>query len=177
MGWKQMEAEFRKAVLPEDLRRLRAFDRKVFPPSDLFSSEEWREYEAHWMSIDGTTVGCCAFQAHVDFQEDVCEDGVNPRMKGSLYISTTGILPEYRGLGLGRLLKSWEVAYARYHGFHRIVTNTRKHNVGMITLNKEFGFRVIRTTRGYYSDPTDSTVVMDLRFGAKPRSRPGPRSR
>jgi len=168
-----METEFRKAALPEDMRRLRAFDRKVFPRSDLFSAEEWREYESYWMIIGGSTVGCCAFQAHVDFQEDVREDGVNPRMKGSLYISTTGILPKYRGTGLGRLLKSWEVAYARYHGFHRIVTNTRKSNARMIALNRAFGFRILRTTDGYYTAPRDSTVVMELQVRARPRPRRG----
>ncbi|MGD0579919.1 MAG: GNAT family N-acetyltransferase [Bryobacteraceae bacterium] len=163
-----MEIEFKRAVLSEDIRRLLAFDRKVFPRSDLFSAEEWKQYEPYWMIIDGTTAGCCAFQAHVDFQEDIREDGVNPQMKGSLYISTTGILPTYRGAGLGRLFKSWQIAYARYHGFHRIVTNARKRNARIIALNREFGFRILRTTPGYYSGPTDSTVVMELRLGAKP---------
>ena len=78
-----MEVEFKKAVLPEDMRKLRAFDRKVFPRSDLFSVEEWKEYDPYWMVIDGTTLGCCAFQANVDFQEDIREDLVNPQMKGS----------------------------------------------------------------------------------------------
>jgi ribosomal protein S18 acetylase RimI-like enzyme len=164
-----METEFKKAVVLEDMRKLRAFDRKVFPKADLFSVEDWKEYEPYWMIIDGGTVGCCAFEAHVDFQEDIREDEVNPRMKGSLYISTTGILPEYQRGGLGRLFKCWQVAYARYHGFHRIVTNTRKRNVRMIALNKEFGFRILRTTPGYYCGPTDSTVVMELRLGARRR--------
>jgi ribosomal protein S18 acetylase RimI-like enzyme len=59
-------------------------------------------------------------------------------------------------------LKSWEVSFARYHGFKRIVTNTRKRNTKMIELNRKFGFYVTRTTPRYYSDPTDSTVVMEL---------------
>ncbi|MGA3028841.1 MAG: hypothetical protein ABSF98_29225 [Bryobacteraceae bacterium] len=63
----------------------------MFLASDLFSAEDWREYEAFWMTIDGTTVGCCAFQGHVDFQEDLCEDDGVPPMEGSLYISSTGI--------------------------------------------------------------------------------------
>jgi ribosomal protein S18 acetylase RimI-like enzyme len=160
-----METKFQIAVLHEDMRRLRAFDRKVFPRSDLFAVEDWKQYESYWMIVEGTTVGCCAFQPHVDFQDDLRKDGVNPGMKGSLYISSTGILPKYQGAGLGRLFKSWQVAYARYHGFHRIVTNTRKRNARMIGLNREFGFRILRTTPGYYSGPTDSTVVMELLLG------------
>lgn len=157
-----METEFKEAVLPDDLRRLRAFDRKVFPRSDLFSIQDWKEYKSYWMIIDGTTVGCCAFQEHVDFQEDLS------RMQGSLYISSTGILPKYQGAGLGRLFKSWQIAYARYHGFHRIVTNTRSRNQRMIALNRRFGFRILRTTPGYYTGPKDSTVVMELRLGTLP---------
>lgn len=161
-----METEFKRAAVPEDLRRLRAFDRKVFPPSDVFGTADWREYESYWMIVDGISVGCCAFQPHVDFQDD--RGGINPPMPGSLYISTTGILPKYQGIGLGRLLKSWQVAYAHHHRFHRIVTNTRKGNARMIALNGRFGFQILRTTPGYYSGPADSTVVMELLVGDAP---------
>ena len=37
----------------------------------------------------------------------------------------------------------------------------------MIHLNRKFNFEVIRITPGYYSGPSDSTVVMELRI---PRS-------
>jgi len=155
-----MRTEFRKAVLPGEIRSLMAFDRKVFPPSDLFDAAAWKTYESYWMFVDGVKVGCCAFEKHVDFQEDV--RGVNVPRKGSLYISSTGILPKFQSQGLGALLKCWEIAYARHHGFTRIVTNTRKRNLTMIKLNRKFGFRVVRTTPCYYSDPADSTVVMEL---------------
>ena len=116
------------------------------------------------MVVDGIRVGCCAFERHVDFQGDIREDEVNPAMAGSLYISTTDILPKYQGSGFGRLMKCWEIAFARHNGFRRIVTNTRKANIAMIELNKKFGFRTIRTTPGYYPHPTDATVVMELRL-------------
>jgi ribosomal protein S18 acetylase RimI-like enzyme len=156
-----MKTEFRKA-LPAEIRQLVAFDRKVFPKSDRFPKEYWMEIEAYWMLVDNLKVGCCAFEKRVDFQEDIREDEANCRMDGSLYIGTTGILPKFQGKGFGQLLKSWEIAYARYHGFTRIVTNTRKRNRSMIALNRKFGFEVIRTTPDYYSDPADSTVVMEL---------------
>jgi ribosomal-protein-alanine N-acetyltransferase len=102
----------------------------------------------------------------VDFNGDVSADGGNLPLKGSLYVSTTGILPAFRGMGWGQLLKCWQIAYARFHGFTRIVTNTRKRNIPMQAINKKFGFHVTRVTPRYYSDPADATVVMELLLGA-----------
>jgi ribosomal protein S18 acetylase RimI-like enzyme len=157
-----MKTEFRKAIVPAELRSLQAFDRKVFRKSDLFPASYWKICESYWMLIDGVKVGCCAFEKHIEFQHDIRPDGVNPRMEGSLYISTTGILPRFQGQGFGDLMKQWQIAYARHHGFTRIVTNTRKRNVAMIALNRKFHFRMVRTTPRYYSEPTDATVVMEL---------------
>lgn len=161
-----MRTEFRRATVAGDLRSLIAFDHKAFHdfPSDWFDREAWEECEAWWMLIDGKKVGCCAFQRHRDFREDIGTDGMNPYLPGSLYIVTTGILPQARGLGLGRLLKCWQIAYARHHRFSRIVTNTRKRNRAMIGLNRSVGFRTIRTTPHYYQAPDEPTVVMELRL-------------
>jgi len=157
-----MKTEFKKAVLPDEISSLKAFDRRVFSSSDAFDTAEWENYEAYWMVVNGTKVGCCAFERHVDFQDDITEVGNNPPLQGSLYISTTGILPEFQGKGFGQLLKAWEVSYARYHGFTRIITDVRKSNLKMIRLNRRFNFQVIRTTRRYYTDPVESTCVMEL---------------
>ncbi len=116
------------------------------------------------MIVEGRTVGCCAFQPNVDFQEDVDEDDPNPPMTGSLYIATTGISPKFQGSGFGRLFKAWQIAYAKYHGFMRIVTNCRKRNIKIIGMNQSFGFRIIRETKGYYSGPFDATVVLELKL-------------
>ena len=155
-----MKTEFRRASVPREINSLMAFDRKVFPKADVFGVEEWKTDESYWMIVDGTKVGCCAFQKNVDFRDDIAED--NRRLKGSLYITTTGVLPKFQGMGFGRLLKAWEVSFARYHGFTRIVTNHRKSNTRMIKLNRKFGFSVLRTTPRYYEDTGESVVVMEL---------------
>lgn len=156
-----MNTEFRKAVLPFDLRSLAAFDRKVFP-SDHFPIDQWRTYESYWLLVNKRRVGCCAFERHVDFTDDIREDGANVPRPGSLYIASTGVLPKFQGTGFGQLMKCWQITYARLQGFERIVSNTRKRNARMLALNKKFGFRIVRTTPRYYSDPTDATVVMEL---------------
>ena len=141
-----MQTEFRKAVLPRELGVLLAFDRKVFPKPDRFDRAYWTECESYWLIVGKTKIGCCAFE----------------KRRGSLYISTTGILPRFQNKGFGALLKSWEIAYARYHGFNRIITNCRKRNIRMIALNRQFGFRIVRTIPRYYTEPTDSSVLMEL---------------
>jgi ribosomal protein S18 acetylase RimI-like enzyme len=157
-----MQTQFRQAVIPAEIRTLVAFDRKVFQPSDWFEREDWRAYESWWMIVDKKKVGCCAFESNVDFQEDVRK---KPPRRGSLYVASTGILPKYRRLGFGKVLKSWQISYARYHQFTRIVTNTRESNKIMIDLNRKFGFKVLRITSGYYEDPCEPSVVMELSLG------------
>jgi len=159
-----MRTEFRKAIVPREIRSLMAFDRKIFPRSDLFDAAYWRTCVSYWMFVDGIKAGCCAFEEHADFRDDLDPEGVNPQRKGSLYICSTGLLPKFQGQGFGALLKSWELAYARYHGFSRVVTNMRSRNTAIIRLNQKFGFRIIRTTPGYYADPADATVVMELKL-------------
>jgi ribosomal protein S18 acetylase RimI-like enzyme len=154
-----MKTEFRKAILPDELGSLLAFDRKIFPNADRFDRDYWKICESYWLLVGKTKVGCCAFEKNVDFHDEL---GNAPRRKGSLYISTTGILPRFQQQGFGALLKSWEVAYARYHEFNRIITNCRKRNVRMIALNRQFGFKVVRTIPRYYREPTDAAVFMEL---------------
>jgi ribosomal protein S18 acetylase RimI-like enzyme len=161
-----MNTEFRKAIVPKEIRSLVIFDHKAFYeyPADWFDRDDWEACDPWWMIINNTKVGCCAFEPHVDFQDDIRDDGRNPRLGASLYIVTTGILPRFRGLGFGNLLKCWQVSYARRHGFTRIVTNARTSNKPIIGLNKKFGFEVLRTTPNYYEDPREPTVVMELRL-------------
>lgn len=142
-----MELQFVKADVSAELRRLREFDRKVFPEADLFPASYWRECEVYWLVVEGKRVGCCAVQAEGE---------------GDLYIASTGVLPEWQGKGMGPLMKAWQVAYARRGGFRRILTETRESNARMIALNKQFGFRVRKRVKGYYLDPVETAVVMEL---------------
>lgn len=145
-----MNAEFRRAEIPAELRSLQAFDRKVFRKADVFPAEYWKQCEPYWLLIDGVKAGCCAFDKHT------------LHAKGTLYVSTTGILPRFQRRGLGQLMKQWQIAYARRHGFTRIVITTRKTNARMIALNRKFHFKTVRTIPRYYSDPTESALVMEL---------------
>ena len=144
-----MELEFRRVDVEKELRRLREFDKRVFLKADLFPASFWRAAEVYWMLVDGKRVGCCALQDELE------ADGV-------LAISSTGILPAWQGIGLGRVMKAWQIAYARRHGYGRVVAETRASNERMIRLNQSFGFRSVRTTPGSYFDPEEAAVEMEL---------------
>jgi ribosomal protein S18 acetylase RimI-like enzyme len=161
-----MHTEFRRALLPQERRSLVLFDHKAFSqyPADWFTRDDWNAYEAWWMMVDRRKVGCCAFAPYGDFQEELGEARQQAARRASLYIVTTGILPAWRRLGFGTLLKCWQISYARRHGFTRLLTNTRKSNQAMIGLNQKFGFEIIRSIPGYYENPREPTLVMELRL-------------
>jgi ribosomal protein S18 acetylase RimI-like enzyme len=161
-----VNAEFRKAILPAELRSLHAFDKKVFRKSDIFPVEYWKQCEPYWLLIDGVKAGCCAFDKNTS------------HAKGTLYVTTTGILPRFQRRGLGQRMKQWQIAYARRHGFTRIVITTRKSNAAMIALNRKFHFRTVRTIPRYYAGPTEPALVMELLLTPPrpPRARPSPAS-
>ena len=136
--------------MPRELNALIAFDRRIFPASDRFEAEYWRQCESWWLFAGGVKVGCCAFERSVGGHV--------------LYIATTGILPNYQRQGFGQLMKAWQIAYARHHGFRRLTGHSRASNSRMIALNERFGFRVIRETPGYYAEPEEAALFMELRL-------------
>jgi ribosomal protein S18 acetylase RimI-like enzyme len=161
-----MHTEFRRALLPQEMRSLVLFDHKTFfqYPDDWFDRDDWNVYEAWWLIVNQRKVGCCAFATYRNFQEELGEVRQQTALGTTLYIVTTGILPAWRRQGLGTLLKCWQISYARRHEFTRIVTNTRKSNQAMIGLNRKFGFKVIRSMPNYYASPLEPALVMELRL-------------
>jgi GNAT superfamily N-acetyltransferase len=155
-----MLLEFRRAVLPEEAPDLWKLDVAIFG-KDAFQPEDWLSLESYWIVVDGQVAGCAAFIRDVEFQEDLREDERNAARPGTVYIQSTGLLPEYRGRGLGTRIKAWQIEYAKRNGFRRMLTNCRESNAVMIAVNKKFGFRPIRSTPGYYEDG-EATVVMEL---------------
>lgn len=153
-----MNVEFRKVVVPDEIEALCAFDRRAFAhfPADLFSAEEWAQFESHWMIVDGDIVGCSAVVPDQDYDETL--------RPGALWIASTGILPEHRRKGYGKMLKEWQIRHAKERGFREIVTNMRASNRPIIKLNEKLGFKIREISRGYYPDPEEDAIVMELRL-------------
>ena len=147
--------EFKKVVVPQEIKALSDFDRRAFHrhPQDLFDPEDWDLFESYWVVADGQVVGCTVLMRDVDYNEE-------PR-PGCLYIVSTGVLPEFQRKGFGTLQKAWQIQYAKNHGFTTIVTNMRESNQEMIRVNEKFGFTVRGTDPDYYDD-REPCVVMEL---------------
>ena len=155
-----MLLEFRRAVLPDEGLALWKLDLTIFG-RDAFPAEDWLSLESYWIVVDGQVAGCAAFIRDVEFEEDLPGDRENAPRPGTIYIQSTGLLTEFRGRGLGKRIKEWQIEYAKKNGFRRMLTNCRESNAAMISINEKFGFRAIRTTQGYYEDG-EATVVMEL---------------
>jgi GNAT superfamily N-acetyltransferase len=170
-----MKISFQKAALPRDRDALVAFDHTTFPRADWFSPDDWGDFESYWMTVDGERVGCCAFERHADFHDN--PDRIGVKRRGSLYIVSTGILPKRQRRGFGQRFKRWQIAWARRHGFTRIVTNSRRSNQPMIRLNEKCGFKIVETTsNNYYHGPAEPTVVMELKLARALSRRRRPQS-
>ena len=64
---------------------------------------------------------------------------------------------------MGAKQKEWQIEYARQHGFEGIVTNMGESNVRLIRLNEKFGFKTRGIAPGYYSNPEERALVMELK--------------
>lgn len=157
-----MQIEIIRARIPEDAKALAAFDRKTFPNAGDHATPAYyrmRGLRSFWLLKNGRRVGACCVMHNTTFTDDA--EKFSAREKGVLYVTSTAILPKFQHHGIGSIFKAWQIAYARAHGFSKIVTNARKGNIASIRLNLKFGFTILRESPNCYSDGED-TVIMEL---------------
>ena len=154
-----MHAEFIKIDLEKEVDRLVEMEAKIFSPSDRLLAKHFEGTECYWVVADGVIVGCTAFRHNYIVVKELglisCE--------GGFYIMSTGIMPEFQGIGLGNKIKEWQISHAKAEGFVRITTMCRENNLRMINLNKKFGFAVSSLVfPNSYHDPEESGIIMYL---------------
>jgi GNAT superfamily N-acetyltransferase len=155
-----MRIEMRPVDLATEAEAISEMDKKIFLPSDAFDDPaRWEGYECFWIVVDGQVAGSVALAPNRDFGGSWEKDTLCP---GCLFIVTTGILPEFQRRGVGSFVKAWQIDFAKRNGFARISTNFRKSNLGSLRLNTNFGFKVVDEVPGYFSDPDEPTIVMEL---------------
>lgn len=78
---------------------------------------------------------------------------------GVCHVVSIAVLPEYRGLGIGRLLAVSALEDCKRRGASGVYLEVAVDNVPAINLYKKLGFRVVGVIRGYYSSGKDAYVM------------------
>lgn len=152
--------EIVSAIIPESLGLLVKLDATIFNLADCYSEKVYKLFDNYLLKVDGVPSGFTALLPnHTD---DSTVRGVFPEKAGTLYVATTGILAHLQGKNLGRLFKSFHIAYAAIGGFLCIRTCARAHNAPIIALNKKFGLFEIDRVPAYYKNPTEDRIVFEL---------------
>lgn len=149
-----MKLEMKQADVSVEASALAQLDKQIFSAADCFGPEAWNGSEAFWILADGRIVGSVAMELNAGVR--------SPHSPGCLYVTSTGILPEFQGRGIGTFAKQWQIEYARRKGFVRIETNCRASNSRILSLNKKFGFVPTREIPHCYKDPEESAIVLEL---------------
>lgn len=117
----------------------------------IFGSEAWskeqieEELSSSWsqyvgVEIDGRLLGYAGVKGDLE-----------------LDVMTIGVLPEARGLGLGKALLQALLSIA---DGRTLFLEVRESNVAALGLYRAAGFRTIGRIKGYYRDPSEDAVTM-----------------
>ena len=77
-------------------------------------------------------------------------------------VMTMGVLPDFRGRGLGRVLMDALIDVARRWGSERVFLEVRESNAAAISLYENSGFEVVGRTKGYFRNPREDALNMRL---------------
>lgn len=123
---------------------------------EIFGAEAWPEglFAAELSSRWATYLG--AF----DNGRLVGLGGIAGDLEGDLM--TLGVLPAWRGRGLGRHLCESLLDAVRERGMSAVILEVRAGNVGALALYSDLGFVPVRQIPRYYSAPTEDAVMMRL---------------
>ncbi|MBR2459643.1 MAG: ribosomal protein S18-alanine N-acetyltransferase [Clostridia bacterium] len=99
----------------------------------------------------------------LEWEGKVCGFAVFDRTLGDeAEIHNIAIDPELRGKGLSGSLMDAILASAEKHGINRIMLEVRISNAPAIGLYTKYGFKKVGLRAGYYRNPTEDALLMDL---------------
>lgn len=94
-------------------------------------------------------------------QEDRILGYCNLRLlAGEGEIQRIAVLPEYRGMGLGRKMMDAMTEYARKNRAAAISLEVREGNLAARRLYESCGFAAEAVRKGYYHNPNEDAVIM-----------------
>jgi len=146
---------------PDEIGIMCELDIAIFGKEDDFDTTDmWKGLETFLVTADGQIVGSVALRHHTNVAEDYEADYLD--CVNCLYIVSVGVLPEWQGQGIGKIVMVWLINYGREHGFERISSNARSSNQKSIHFHTRFGFQVIQTIPNWYGNK--SSDIMELKL-------------
>lgn len=82
------------------------------------------------------------------------------------HITNIGVLPEFRGQGIGNQLLAELVAFAKSKGLVGLTLEVRVSNVGAQKLYEQFGFMQAGRRRRYYQDNNEDAYIYWAKLGS-----------
>ncbi len=76
------------------------------------------------------------------------------------HITNIAVHPDFRGLGVGKLLVEALIEICRERGINRMTLEVRKSNEIAKSLYKKYGFKECGIRPGYYSDTKEDAIIM-----------------
>ncbi|MDQ6931319.1 MAG: ribosomal protein S18-alanine N-acetyltransferase [Candidatus Eremiobacteraeota bacterium] len=76
------------------------------------------------------------------------------------HITTIAVHPDYRGKKYGEIMLLHLLEETIKHGASWITLEVRESNVAAQRLYRKYGFTIVSTRRGYYSDNNENALVM-----------------
>ena len=83
---------------------------------------------------------------------------------GEADIINIGILPEFRGIGIGNMLMDAMIDNLKENNAMCVHLEVRKSNNVAISLYEKYGFIATGVSKNHYKDPTEDAVRMSLIF-------------
>lgn len=80
------------------------------------------------------------------------------------YVTNIGVMPQFRGKGLGKRLTNCLIEYSIQSGLSFLTLEVRPTNVVAIGLYKSLGFSVQGVRKKFYSNPTEDGLIMTRYF-------------
>jgi ribosomal-protein-alanine N-acetyltransferase len=76
------------------------------------------------------------------------------------HVTNIGLLPEYRGFGIGELLMRYLINLALKNGAEKMTLEVRKTNYIAQNLYSKLGFEPSGIRKGYYMDDHEDAIIM-----------------
>lgn len=96
------------------------------------------------------------------YGEKVAAYGSMRMVLGEASIGNIACLPDFRGQGAGGRVLDALIACAKEAGMERLLLEVRPSNTAAIALYRGRGFAELGRRKGFYRDPTEDALMMEL---------------